>query len=141
MNKQKFFTAVSKSPLLIATVLVPLLCLGWVTRLMAQSEPSDLPDFVITQPIPVDVPRADSYQIQFVGLLPDGNEGYLSVDNLSVQPLTETLGIQILTSSVRSLANDPFYVSLVIDTSGSMGLTSTTELSGTEVITQPSNLD
>lgn len=142
MNKHKFSTAVSKSPLLLTIVLAPLLCLGWVTQLMAQDEPADRPDFVITEPVELDLPRANSYQTQFVGLLLDADkQNSFPVNNLLVKPVDETAYIELLPTKLDSLAEEDFYISLVVDTSGSMGVPRATTLSDTEVITGLSNLD
>jgi hypothetical protein len=118
------YTAVSKLMTLLTIGLVSLLCLAWVTRLMAQTEPP-LPGFILGEPIVSDVTGADSYRIHFVGLVEDGSSGFLPIDTLEVVPANPDAGIKIVNArenviSATSLISQPFYVTLLVDSSGSM---------------------
>lgn len=109
-------------PLHLLLCLLPLLLLGWTMRLMAQ-EPS-LPEgaFIIPHSVVVTSNEGDdALRVQFVGLLPDGKR-FADVTEIDVQPQAGITGTYLVQNpiTVTSLRNEPFYLTVLVDTSGSM---------------------
>lgn len=132
-------TAVSKLSIFFIILLLPLFSLAWVTQLMAQTaEPQ--PIIILTEPVTVDEEGADSYQIRFVGLVTHAGK-IVPIDQLEVIPADPAVDIAIINApdnhiSPTSLASEDFYITLLIDNSGSMAITNSQAMSGNLALVQ-----
>lgn len=137
MKKSAKTTCFTRLPLLLLAALLPLLSLLWGGQLLAQSAANEPALLVLQQRPDPDLPGVPTYTLTVVGLFEDGDQ-FLEVNDLAVTA-DPASGVKIITTSVAT--NQPFSITLLVDTSGSMAqhLTATKTLLRSVVNTAPAH--